>query len=157
MKNLNWKQIALGVLADIGSTIFFVVVLFIGFLAREAMAGRPAESLNEKIFETTPMLILVLVLGLAGLLLGAYVAAARSDSQHSAVVHACVTAVISTAILSSIYLVEPNTEPFWYNALSYGLISPTAIFGGFWRWRNLQRRNRVLDSPTTPIPPIPNS
>lgn len=150
MKTLNWKQIALGIAVDVGSMIVLIVGL-IGTLLILGMKGRTLD-IDEKVFDTTPMLILMLVIGLSTLFLGAYVAATRSNSKKSAITHACVMAIISTAVLSLVYLVEPNTEPLWYNVLSYSLILPTAICGGLWRWRNLQYRHRVLDSTQPPIP-----
>ena len=152
---LNWKQIALGVLTYFGLVICLIAVVVVGLFLREAIAGRSLEEMDENTAETTSMLILYIVVDLLTLPVGAYVAAARSNSRKSAVVHACVMAAISTAIINLMYLVYSEPSPLWYNVLSYGLILPAAFLGGLWRWRNLQRQHRELQAPQSPLPEVP--
>ncbi len=48
-----------------------------------------------------------------------------------------------------------NHAPLWYQSAAPVLSIGATIFGGYVRSRRNLKTNRVLDAPTTPIPPIP--
>ena len=150
---MNWKQIGLGVVVYFGVLLGCVILMLFVDGVWTGIQDLPPTNFEKQ--PDTSFLWVFLFIGLLPSFIGAYVSAARSDSRKSAFAHACVMAVISTAITSLTYLAESEPYPLWYNVLTYGSILPTALLGSLWRWRNSQRQHRVLETPQSPLPEVP--
>lgn len=160
MRNLNWKMIALGVVVDLGLTM--ICGGFIGVAATIIEIARGASLDNMESFEkhlmTSPLVLWSsLFVGLMASCAGAFVAASGSHSLKNALQNAGVFGVLTIGMGFLLQLTMQVTYPLWYNVAAYSLIVPTALLGGYFRWRHLEKTNRVLDSATSPIPSIPNS
>lgn len=148
---LNWKQIALGVLTD----WLIAILLFAACIVIFAIPLTPPsiEDIDNNTIKGINSYLAVFI-GFISTMAGGYVAFGKNrDNQWKNI------AVFITISLLLAVILRFNVKANMPSSLviaGFILNIPAALLGGLWRWRNLQRTHRVLDSSQPPIPPIPS-
>jgi ABC-type multidrug transport system permease subunit len=124
MKKINIKAVIIGTLVDIGSSIAFGVAIGIVVGIIYASSNGSMEGFEEYSVTNVTLLTTYLIVGLACVSLGGYVAGKIAKENET--VNALAVGVI--AILLGILFT--SYYPVWFNAASFALILPFAYFGG---------------------------
>lgn len=132
---LSWGSIVRGAILDNVVTIVAMIPL-VALLAGSEWLGEDEEAAGRAIDEATAspeFMLLALVVGLAVTAWAAWWASRRAGRLHLR--HGGWTAVTSAA-LAFVWLLAPGAgegaaSPFWYDALSLGLMLPAGLLGGW--------------------------
>jgi hypothetical protein len=121
IRNLKFKAILWGFLADTLGTMAVATVLFLSLAA----AGIPAAEIAVRMRGLSGLL-LMLILGLGFTLFGGYVAG-RSAGQFE-VLHGAIVAGVGMVL--GLFLREPGL-PLWYEIISFAAMLPVGVAGGY--------------------------
>ena len=151
MKNLNWKSIGLGVVVDWLTTILLFTLCFL-FLIAPSIVNEGVSA-----FEKMPGGInqfLAIAIGFVSTMFGGYVASGNSISN---LWRNCVTFAFIALLLAAMLRANVKSNMSIPIVISGVLLNiPAALLGGLWRWRNLSRANRVLETALAPLPEVPH-
>ncbi|MEK6620811.1 MAG: hypothetical protein AABZ26_07560 [Chloroflexota bacterium] len=138
MIGLDVRAVLVGSLVDISGSI--VVGGAILAFAGAVMGATSPEQLSAAFDGSTGLQALSLVLGLAFVSLGAYVAARVARTAER--LHAFAVGIISTTVGFAFVFAAPESSPFWYQAVSLILTIPAAFAGGEVRLLTAPRTRR---------------
>lgn len=126
-KNLNIMAVLVGVVVDvIGSMIAaFVFGLIYGIVL--SARGLPPAEIAGLLAHSTPLMAATLIIGLAFVALGGYLAAGVAGGGP---VNPFAVGVVATVFGVFALLVAKEHAPFWYNTLAFLLTLPCALLGG---------------------------
>ena len=127
---LHTIAVAAGVIVDLAATLIVGFAVMVVGMAVAGAKGQSMDGLTDVWMTETPALAAFIVIGLAGVVAGGYVAAAIARRDH--VRHAVWVGLITLVIGAGFVLIpsdDPPT-PFWYDAVSALLTVPAAVAGG---------------------------
>ena len=128
MERVNFKAVALGILADLGGTIVASAVLFAFFAGDQVSDQMSPEEMEEAVKLATQggaFLITSLVVGLGFSVFGGYVAARVAKKEIY--LNAGLVGVASLLI----GLFFGGGGPIWFNVAGFLLVIPAALYGGY--------------------------
>jgi len=130
MSSISIKAIAIGSLIDIGGSMLTGGVYTFVYAILLASENVPPEEMQRRVLADPAYYIITLIMGLAFMVLGGYVAARIARARE--IMHAFWVGVVAIGI-SLLFLSGADTSmyPAWYLPVSFGLTVPAAVLGGY--------------------------
>ena len=120
MKRINWSAVFIGLLVDIGGTMFLAFLLvFAQNLAGVTILDPSAQDVDA--------LLIQFVFGMAFTIFGGFVAG--MVAQRDFVLNGALVGALSL-VFSGISLAFDSTTPLWYEAAAAIAVTPAAALGG---------------------------
>lgn len=130
MPPLNKKAIAVGAVIDIGGGMVLGVLYTVTYMVLLASQKIPPTEWQGKMLADPVYYVVNLVMGLAFIALGGYVAARMARVRE--IDHAVWVALVGIALSVLVVAVTDTSEyPSWYLPVSFALTIPTALVGGY--------------------------
>lgn len=138
-KHINIKAILLGFLTDIcGSMVFGLVLALITIISIKNSAMISQNQIESELvlrLHRPGCLIMSFFIGIGFTILGGFVAG--RFAKQSQILHGALVGVLSLLIGASLFIpfsiYYPNqvSSPLWYSVISFLLVVPCGIFGGY--------------------------
>lgn len=153
-RRLNWKAILSGFAFDNIGAILVLGFILVAHSAVRSFQGVPIAEIPNRLYQSTALLVGMLVVSSLFNIGGAYIAAHLMPGDE--IRHALLVGVCGLLLQVVFLLLVPNSDapdfaPSWYENTSFALILPNAYLGGYLR----RRRPRRAPSISTSRPPIP--
>jgi uncharacterized membrane protein len=130
MPSISIKAIVVGAVIDIGGSMLVGGLFVFVYMLVLASQNVPQEELQRRVLADQDYYIVSLVLGLAFMAVGAFVAARMARAREMA--HALWVGLVAVAV--SVPLVaagDTSAYPSWYMPVSFALTIPAALVGGY--------------------------
>jgi hypothetical protein len=135
VRELSLKAILRGVLVDIIGTLTVATALMLALAA----TGVPEAEITERMRGFSG-LMLMLILGLGFTMIGGYVAGRMANRFE--ILHGAIVAAIG--LVPGLFFRDPGL-PLWYDTLSFALVIPLGMAGGYIAREGNVKRNVPQD------------
>jgi hypothetical protein len=129
MPSLSIKAIAVGALIDIGGSMVVGGAYTLVYALLLASQNVPPEELQRRVLADPAYYVITLLMGLAFMAVGAYVAGriARVREMAHALWVGLVAVIVSVPLVAA---ADTSAYPSWYLPVSFALTIPAALVGG---------------------------
>jgi len=132
MSRVSIKGIFIGGIVDVGSSLFFGVILTLAALARIDRVRTPPDQLGpalNAIMRGPLCMTLTMLTGVIMSILGGYIAARIAKHDH--LLNGLLSAWLCTLIGIGTILLKPQAQPLLFDILDFILCPAAALLGGY--------------------------